>query len=110
MATYIGFYGPHPAQLAETGERARSGAGPNAAFQDMVQSLPGKLPAGTAIVGSYATMSNERPAVMIVETDDPAGLAFISNYYQGYLQFDWSPANVIGGNQAERDEWRKSVS
>jgi hypothetical protein len=110
MATYIGFYNPDPAFAARNAKNARREKGPNTSFQDKVQALPGALPQGTSIIGSYATMSNERPAVMIVETSDPSGLAFISSYYEGFLNFDWTPTQVIGGNQAERDQWRQQVS
>ncbi len=109
MATYIGFYTADSAFAAQGAERARSDDGPNTAFQDQVQALPGVLPHGTTVIGSYTTMSSERPNVMIVDTDDPSGLAFIGTYYTGYLQFDWTPATVIGGSQSERDDWRKQV-
>ena len=37
-----------------------------------------------------------RPGVWIAETDDPANLQFITNWYQGFLDFDWSPAVTVG--------------
>ncbi len=109
MATYIGFYSPDAAFAAANAENSRNAGPPNTGFFDKVQALATALPEGTQIVGSYASMSSERPSVMIVEASDPAGLAAINTYYTGYLQFDWVPANVIGGSQAERDEWRKQA-
>ena len=61
------------------------------------------------ILGSYGSMSTERPNVMIVEAADPAGLQALNQYYNGYLQFDWTPATVVGSNQAEVDKWRSQA-
>ncbi len=109
MATYVGFYTIDPSYAALGAENARSGGGPDIAFLDKVRALGSTLPEGTRIIGSYMTMSSEKPNVLIVETDDPSALAAISQYYTGYLAYDWTPANVIGASEGEREQWRKSA-
>jgi len=109
MTTYIGYYRPDANWLAETGARSRS-EGPTGfdpAFLQRVAALPEQLPNGCAIVGSYAprSVAEATPSIMIVETDDDAHLAFITNYYQGWLQFSWAPAVSVGGSRATRDEF-----
>lgn len=109
MTTFIGYYRPDAGFLAEAGERSRSGgpAGFDPKFLELVAALPDQLPSGCTIVGSYAPRGNDatNPSVMIVETDDDAHLAFIGNYYQGWLQFQWVPAASVGGSRAARDEF-----
>ena len=47
---------------------------------------------------------------MIIETSDTAHLGFISNYYAGYLQFQWFPATSVGANKNQREEWRQAAA
>ncbi len=111
MATYLGFYTIDAGFQAESNDTARSGnTGVDPTFLDKVQGLTGALPEGTSIVGSYGTLSTDRPNVMIVDASDPSGLTFLNSYYAGYLEFDWTPATVVGGSQGERDAWRESVN
>lgn len=83
---------------------------------ELVVDLPGRLPAGTTIVGSYAPAvtgavfgEGTPPSVMIVEADDPTSLGFIGNYYAGYLIFQWMPATVVGGDPQRRAAWRQEA-
>lgn len=56
MATYIGYYRTTDGFALENQEqsRAEGPTGPPAKFMQLVVDLPGRLPAGTTIVGSYA--------------------------------------------------------
>ncbi len=102
MALYIGFYTVDPNYERETGGRARSGDGSaDAAFQQRVVDLRAKLPASLRLLGSYGTRSAHQPNIWLCETDNPADLSFVSNYYTGYLVFDWVPAFAIGATVAE---------
>ena len=100
MATYIGYYRPNADYVREQGEKARNGSGGvNPAFRQKVIDLRTKLPAGIKLIGSYSPLggaSSARPAVWIAETDDPAELTFINNWYEGFLDFEWVPATAIG--------------
>ncbi len=110
MATSIGYYAPTPDWAAEANANARAGKPLfPAAFLEKVAELPGKLPSGCSIVGSYAPRGGGPvlsqaglPAVMIVETSDDADLTFISNYYSGWLAFNWAPATVVGATREQR--------
>ena len=77
-------------------------------MRDLVSGLPDAVPEGTEIIGSYQTghdVLNQKPlpSVMIVEANDTSGLAFINAYYNGYLQFQWTPVNAIGATRSERE-------
>lgn len=109
MATFIGYYRPDAGWLAETNAQARS-EGPvgfDPKFLERVAALPEQLPEGCTILGSYAPrgVAESTPSVMIVETEDDAHLAFISNYYQGWLQFTWVPGVSVGGSRATREDF-----
>ena len=99
MATYIGYYDRDDDFATLMGERARSGqpAFPEE-FTKKVVELRDKLPSTIKLIGSYAPIgsSREHPAIWIAETDDPAELSFINNYYAGWLSFTWVPVNVLG--------------
>ena len=102
MAMYIGFYDINPDFQRQTGERARGGDNtPDAAFQRKVVELRDKLPASLKLLGSYGTQSTDRPNIWLCETDNQADLQFVTNYYTGYLVFDWVPANVVGTTASE---------
>ena len=97
-----------------TQDRQRRGAGgPDPAFLRLVRELPERLPAGCRILGSYASLGGAGgtvfepgfPAVMIVESDDPAHLGIISQHSGGYLAFHWVPATVVGARRQERERW-----
>ncbi len=110
MALYLGYYRPVPAYLQEVWTRARSGdRTPDAAFGRLVTALPQQLPAGCRLLGSYAAIGGEGlgtpspPSVMLVESDSTEALAFISQYYTGYLQFQWVPARAVGASSTERE-------
>jgi hypothetical protein len=46
---------------------------------------------------------------MIVETDTLDHLTFITNYYTGFLNFQWTPASSVGSNKDQREQWRQSL-
>ena len=46
---------------------------------------------------------------MIVETESTSALGFISQYYAGYLAFEWTPANRVGGTREERETWQSAL-
>jgi hypothetical protein len=107
MASYVGFYDMNQDWAASNAQQARAGdGGMDPQFAQLVTDLPNQLPEGCSVVSSYGTNSANRPNVMIVETDNQSDLTFITNYYRGYLMFDWVPANNVGGSQAEREAWR----
>lgn len=107
MATYIGFYDINSDWAASNSQQARAGeGGMDPKFASLVTDLPNKLPSSCSVLASYGTTSANRPNVMIVETDNQADLNFISQYYGGWLAFDWVPAAKVGQTQAEREEWR----
>ncbi|MGE0227687.1 MAG: hypothetical protein AB7I38_07005 [Dehalococcoidia bacterium] len=109
MTLYIGFYTIDPHFQRESGERARSGDNTmDERFGRKVVELRDRLPASLKLLGSYATQSAERPNIWLCETDNQADLQFVSNYYEGYLRFDWVPATVIGANAAETEARRQA--
>lgn len=114
VATYIGYYRPNQRFVEESNARAREGAvAMDPKFLQLVADLPIKLPSTAHIIGSFSPIGGATPgspAVFIVEAADPSGLQFISNYYQGYLEFDWHPGVSIGANKNEREEWRQGVA
>lgn len=109
MATYIGYYHTHPDFARQQGEKARGGeSAADPAFQQKVIELRDNLPGSLKLIGSFGSMSSqtpeanrERPNLWICETDDTADLQFISNYYAGYLVFEWVPGFVIGATASE---------
>lgn len=94
---YIGFYDVDPDFRRAIGDGARTGDNSlDKAFRERVVALRDRLPPTLKLLGSYGTQATAHPNVFICETDNQADLAFISNYYTGYLVFDWVPANAIG--------------
>mgnify|MGYP006919314256 FL=1 len=107
MTSYVGFYDINQDWAASNAQQARAGeGGMDPRFAQLVTDLPNQLPEGCSVVSSYGTSSANRPNVMIVETDNQSDLTFITNYYGGYLTFDWVPATNVGQSQAEREAWR----
>ena len=111
MAIYLGYY--HPAPEFARAQQARARAGdltPDAAFTRRVLALPEQLPPGCTLRGAYVPVGwlgtdpsdLGFPAVMVVETANPADLSFISQYYLGYLMFRWTPATAAGTTRQER--------
>ncbi|HLZ68976.1 MAG TPA: hypothetical protein VKV26_03615 [Dehalococcoidia bacterium] len=111
MSVYLGYYRVTPGFAEANAARARSGeASIDPKFRQMVIDLPGKLPANCRIIGSYAPMGTDLPAVMIAETNNTDDLFFISQYYNGYLQYQWVPARAVGTTAAERERYLASVA
>ena len=110
MPVYLGFYRPDPEFQREFGARVRAGEqSGDTRIQRLVVELPDKLPASCRIIGAYNTMAGNvlsdpgPPGVLIVDTSNGDDLLFISQYYSGYLQFQWHPARAIGANRQERE-------
>ena len=120
MAVYLGYYRVVPGFMQENQERIRreGPTGPDPKFVQMVRELPDKLPAGCRILGSYAPLGGASgdvsepgpPSVMIVETDEPRDLASITQYYSGYLAFQWAPATAVGATRQEREAWAATAA
>lgn len=118
MAVYLGYYRAVPRFAEEAQARAREGAGPDPSFRRMVTELLDKLPASCHLLGSYTPLGGAGavlsdpgpPSVMIVETDNPADLGFISQYYAGYLMFQWLPAVRVGATHQERADWAATIA
>lgn len=113
MSTYLGFYRTTDGFRVESEVRARSGdTSIDPRFLQLVVDLPLRLPAGCNIIGSYGSIGGSPqglPNVIIVETGDPDHLQFITNYYAGFLDFQWMPARSVGSNKDQREQWRQSV-
>ena len=110
MSIYVGFYRPDPEFLRELGARARAGEQPtDPKLLRLVTELPEKLPASCTIIGAYNTLAGNvlsdpgPPGVLIVDTSNGDDLLFISQYYVGYLQFQWHPARSVGATRQERE-------
>ena len=105
-ATCIGYYRRNEGFDREEAGRARQPGdfAPNPTFLQKVIDIRDKLPASLKLIGSYVPIgggSETRPAVWIVETDDPAELAFVNNWCAGFLDFQWSPATSVGATMQE---------
>jgi hypothetical protein len=117
MAVYLGYYRVARSYQDQMQERAREQRpGLDEKFRELILGLPEKVPAGCRIDGSYPPMGAGAvlrdpgpPSVMIVETESTSDLAFISRYYTGYLAFEWTPANHVGGTREERETWQTAM-
>jgi hypothetical protein len=110
MSIFLGYYRTNPTAAQENDARARThGPGLDPKMRQLVLDLPGKLPKGCRILGSYVPMAEpvfgdaSPPSVMIVETGDTADLQFIAQHYASYLIFQFMPAISVGTTRAERD-------
>jgi hypothetical protein len=118
MAVYLGYYRVVRTYQEQNQARAREqGLGIDAKFRQLILGLPERLPAGCRIIDSYTPIGGGSvirepgpPSVMIVETESTSDLAFISQYYTGYLAFEWTPANRVGGTRQERETWQTAMS
>jgi hypothetical protein len=78
-------------------------------MQRLVRELPEQLPSSCRILAAFSPMAAavlaepQPPGVLVVETDATADLAFIAQYYNGYLMFQWAPATNVGATRAERE-------
>ncbi len=113
MSIYLGFYRTTDGFRTESEVRARGGdTSIDPRFLQLVVDLPLRLPAGCSIVGSYGSLGASPqglPNVMIVETDTLDHLTFITNYYTGFLNFQWTPASSVGSTKDQREQWRQSL-
>ncbi|HEY7467793.1 MAG TPA: hypothetical protein VIB47_13965 [Dehalococcoidia bacterium] len=110
MSVYIGFYRPNLEYRADAVARARRGEVGDPEIIRLIRELPGSMPQGCRILGAYTTMSQSHPNVLIVDAADTAGLAFISRYYRGYLEFDWTPCRVLGATEDEREQFLQGLA
>jgi hypothetical protein len=110
MSVYVGFYRIDPDYAREVSARSRAGepaADPRLAR--LVVELIDRLPAGCKLLGAYNTMAGNvlndpgPPGILIVDTSNGDDLLFISQYYSGYLQFQWHPARSVGATREERE-------
>jgi hypothetical protein len=70
-----------------------------------------QLPALCRLVNDHAPLGTGPvlsakgvPGVMVVETENVADLSAISRHYNGYLTFEWPPADVAA-SRAKRAAW-----
>jgi hypothetical protein len=109
MPLYLGLTRTDPGYAAETAERARrEGPATDAKLARMVSELPEKLPETCRYVSAYSATSvhiDGAPlvSIIVVEAADTSDLNFISQYYAGYLQFQWAPTTSIGATREERE-------
>jgi hypothetical protein len=112
VSAYIGYYRPAQSFLEANQAKARDqGAfAVEPKMQQKVRELPEKLPSGCKILGAFAPIQsgavigdNALPGVLVIDTENSADLTFINQHYAGYLIFQWTPANVVGTNRAERE-------
>jgi hypothetical protein len=105
MATYIGYYRVHPDYAREMAKRDREAGQPvpRDEFRAKVASLRDELPPAIRLIGSYVPMQSwspdpdtRHPAIWVCECDDPAELRFVTNYYAGFLLFEWIPVEALG--------------
>jgi hypothetical protein len=107
MATYVGFYTFNAGFLSELTAKIRNGelqpGQPVEPMATKVREFLQKLPNGCKLIGSYTAAGqsidqpeeHRLPSVIIVETDDPSHLLFITQYYSGYLSFVFHPYNPV---------------
>jgi len=107
MTLYVGFYTPNPDWTREVAAKFRQGelqpGQPVEPIATKVRELPQKLPQGCKLLASYGPVgqspdvveARRLPGIQLIETDDPAHLTFISQYYAGYLSFFFHPYNPV---------------
>jgi hypothetical protein len=91
--TFVGYYEAWPGTpLPEEIKHSReTGVGPAPAMLEKIRQFPAKLPSTCTLVGSWGVTGPGRAGVMVVEAESWADLAFINEYYRGWLLFDWHP-------------------
>lgn len=100
MTTYLGYQTVASTALDELERQSRSG---DTSLMEWVGAwvleLRENLPAGCTLRAVYNpvghTPNATTPGVMIVETENPDDLAFISNHYRGWLDYLWVPAAAV---------------
>ena len=114
MATYLGFYRATPgfSSAVNAYKLGLEGAvDVQSGLFKRVRGLIDALPAGCRFVNAYAPIGGavigDRPVpgVMVIQTDNPTDLAAINQHYEGFLDFQWAPANVSGSSSEERSAW-----
>lgn len=115
MSPYMGFYRATPEFASAASSRALGVPGSvdvEAGLFERLRGLTAALPAGCRLVNAYASIGGGAvlgekgvPGVMIVETENAADLFAITRHYEGYLAFQWAPANAVGGSREEREAW-----
>lgn len=107
MSTYLGYLRPTATFRARMEERAIGGDKSNdPGFSQLLLDFPSNLPEGCTQVNTYVPIgvaAASPPMVTVIETDQPADLQLISEYYRGYMEFQWAPVNVLGPTRAERE-------
>jgi hypothetical protein len=110
MAVLLRYYHLVPAFIHEAQTRARAGdTTPDPTMMRKAIELPDKPRAGCRLLGAYVPHGMAageshptQPAVMHIDTADPADLNFVSTYYAGFISFAgrvpkrWVPR---GGNE-----------
>ena len=110
MAVYMGYYHPNEEFARENGARSREAGSPsvNDTMRQKVIDLRDNLPASLNFIGSFAPFGGaavpHRPGVWICETDDLEDLQFVTNWYMGFLEFEWVPARAVGTTAAATTE------
>lgn len=108
MSIYIG-YQTASAKLQQEME-ARGWDGDSSFPPEVVArvvALRDNLPTGCTLLGVYNPVGNMNaatPGVMVVETDDSAHLAFITNHYRGMLDYHWVPATTVATTSTEAQQ------
>ena len=68
------------------------------AFSDLlekVRALPANLPATCRLEAAYTVGAQDLISFMVVEAESLADLQLIDNYYQGWLQLEWHPTQLV---------------
>ncbi len=114
MSTFIGYFRPTETYRQASEARARAGESVwDPKFLQLVVDLPVKLPAGCQMIGTYSPVggaTDTQPSVCLVEATDTDQLQFISNYYIGWLEFNWAPTIPLGASKNQREEWRQELT
>lgn len=92
--TYLGFYRP-TADTPVNGVWRSTGKLPPD-FATKVNEFPTKLPATCKLIGSWNVGGG--PSVIVVEAETFADIQHISQYYAGWLEFDWRPTASVQRN------------
>lgn len=111
MATYLGYYRIDPRfaeELSAWRRGPRTSANPADPLVSLVEHFLDRLPAGCTYLGSYnpvgsgVVFDQGLPSVELIETSNPADLAFISQYFLGFINYQWTPVSSPGRSREER--------